>query len=258
MQDGQIQGQTGRAVHGLWHNSLSPELSERLHAQAPAAFTLSPLMGLPRPSRGQTKICQGQAAWFRLSLLADENYAALLERWQASLPKAVELAGLQWEITAPSSAEHPWGRAESYQQLISQPLPGRMRFEFLTPVTFNSGRALSGKDIFLPFPLPDSLFKSWLRRWNAFAPAIWHIPPDLPNWARQVVSVSAYRLQTIPVRYGQRVHIGCVGTVELKFINCPANIQKYFGWLARYAFYCGSGAKTTQGMGMTKVEDCED
>lgn len=255
IQDGQIHGQTGRAVHGFWFSSVAPELADAIHRTMPAPFSISPLMGLPRTKGGWTVIKTGDAAWFRLALLGVDNGEEWLMRWIENLPSQVELADIYWEIGGCHlEGSHPWVGSHTYQELTKSPTYDRFQFEFLTPVTFNSGRSLSGKDIFLPFPLPDSLFKSWHRRWNSFAPPNLRISPDLPQWARQVVSVSSYRLKTVPVRYGhRRVHIGCVGTYTLRFINCPQNIQKYFSWLAHYAFYCGSGAKTTQGMGMTKL-----
>lgn len=256
LDSGSIPGQAGLAVHSLWHDTLPSELSTQFHAKSPASFALSPLMELPRPHKGWTKIRQGQTTWFRVALLDDKNCVTALKQWQSNLPEQIELANLRWQVNTSPTAAHPWERTESYRQLVSQPPPQQLRFEFCTPVTFKSGKSLSNEDIFLPFPLPESLFSSWLRRWNKFVPNVWHIPLDFPDWARRVLGLSAYKLETIPVRYGKkRVHIGCVGTYEVKFINCPKNIQKYFGWLAHYAFYCGSGSKTTQGMGMTRLAE---
>ena len=252
IEDGVIRGQTGRAIHGLWFDHLPPAIASSFHGISPAPFSLSPLMGVSALKGGWLSIAKGDIAWFRVAMLEDEHGNAILDAWSANLPREIELAGIRWQLIS-LQRDMLWQKTQSYRELADLPLPQKMSFKFLTPVTFNSGKSLGDKTNYLPFPLPDSLFKSWHKRWNAFAPPALRISKDLPSWARQALVVSYYRLKTVPVRHGKRVHIGCVGEYALRFVDCPVNIKKYFGWLARYAFYCGSGAKTTQGMGMTRL-----
>lgn len=53
-----------------------------------------------------------------------------------------------------------------YQTLVAAEPEAPMRFEmqFLTPTAFAQGR------IHLPLPVPNLMFRSWLDRWNHFAP----------------------------------------------------------------------------------------
>ncbi len=249
---GILNGQTGRAVHGLWFEYLPPEDADRIHATTPAPFSISPMMGLPRPERGRTRVERGQLAWFRVTWL-DDAHPEALEGWLGALPPLVELAAVRWEVLAWLQAGmHPWAGSKTYAQLAHVGVPSRISVEFITPVSFNSGSTPDGHPIYLPFPLPDSLVRSWLRRWNAFAPEALRIRDDLPEMARQTVGVAAFELKTVPMRYGiRRLHIGCVGTYTLNLSRCPRDLRAQLWALARYAFYCGSGAKTTQGMGMT-------
>ncbi|RMH34897.1 MAG: CRISPR system precrRNA processing endoribonuclease RAMP protein Cas6 [Gammaproteobacteria bacterium] len=248
----------GRAVHGLWFSlwqQVDPELATRLHTQNGAPpFTLSPLMGLPRPRQGHISVRKDRPTWFRITTLTEELSTAVKENWLPALPEEIELAGVRWRVTGYTDdpAEHPWAGRARYSQLANQRLFGKeqpksWRLRFETPAAFH------GSAGHLPFPLPDSLVKSWLRRWNAFAPIA--LPDDLSDRTRSGVVVSAYNLKTVPVRHGKRLIVGCTGWEKLYTVNLHPAMRAALNLLAHYAFYCGSGAKTTQGMGMTRIED---
>jgi CRISPR-associated endoribonuclease Cas6 len=257
LETGTLSFGSGRATHGLWFDTwrqANPELAAQLHqGNGIPPFTLSPLRGLPRPRQGHTPVQAEQAAWFRVVTLTGELSAALEETWLPALPETVELAGLPWRITgiARMPEEHPWAGQIPYSQLASEHLfmsrpPKSWRLRFETPAAFH------GSAGHLPFPLPDSLIRSWMRRWNAFAPIA--LPDDLPQMVRESVVVSAYSLKTVPVRHGKRLIVGAAGWFKLYAVNLHPAMRAAVNLLAHYAFYCGSGAKTTQGMGMTVLE----
>lgn len=257
-QSGSIRGGTGRAVHGLWFEqwkAIDLVFADQVHSQNnPAPYSLSPLMGLPRPHKGSIIISKGDQAWFRIATFEATLSAAMLSSWLPVLPAQVELAGLTWQITATtiSPDDHSWAGQISYQDLIEQclfasPPPARWQLEFATPTAFNSAAG------HLPFPLPDSLINSWLRRWQVFASM--GLPGDLPAYARESLLVNAFELKTAPVRYGRRLTVGCVGRYQLRAPQMPPTFQAAIDLLASYAFFCGSGHHTTQGMGLTRVRD---
>lgn len=251
---GQIQGSAGRAVHGFWLNqwqTAAPTLS--LHqSSASQPFTLSPLMGLPPPQRGLCRFSAGQTAWLRVVTLSQTLSQALLETWLPALPAHIQLADTAWAIhsIALSPTEHPWAGQISYDHLIRrhrQPPPANTwSIAFHTPTAFRSGE--NGQ---LPFPLPDSLINSWLRRWQAFSPH--PLPEDLSPGLREALHISAYDLKTVPVRHGRRLEIGCVGQITLNGRAFTPQEKAIINLLAHYAFYCGSGRHTTQGMGLTRL-----
>ncbi len=258
LEDGALSFASGRAVHGLWFNlwqKVNPELAAQLHAgDGVPPFTLSPLMGLPRPRQGHTQIEKDHPAWFRLVTLTESLSTALIESWLPALPGELELAGVRWGVEGHTAdpEEHPWAGQVRYSELASRQLFGKntpkaWRLRFATPAAFHGAAG------HLPFPLPDSLVRSWLRRWNAFAPIA--LPDDLPALVRAGVVVSAYHLKTVPVRHGKRLIVGCAGWSKLYAVNLHPAMRAALNVLAHYAFYCGSGAKTTQGMGMTRIED---
>jgi len=257
-EEASLTGGSGRAVHGLWFRGwkqAAPAWADRLHhPDTVLPFSLSPLMGLPRPRGGQIAIVPGQTAWFRIATLTEALTTATETHWLPALPATVELAGTRWTVTGytDNAAEHPWAGRTRYGTLASQHLfrnrkAKAWQMDFHTPTTFH------GSAGHLPFPLPDSLVRSWLRRWNAFASIA--LPADLPEQARGGMVVSAYRLKTVPVRYGERLMVGAVGWLKLYAVNMHPAMRAAINVLAQYAFYCGSGAKTAQGMGLTRPSE---
>lgn len=256
LKSGQISGGTGRAVHGFWFRqwaTADPVVADALHAVgSDQPYTLSPLMDLPRARQRVTAVSRGHESWLRITSLDSELTERLLETWLPTLPEKATLAGLPWAITGVSlnAQEHPWAGQDAYEQIMERSLAGgegarKWPLELATPTTFRSG-----ENGHLPFPLPDTLVNSWLRRWQAYAPV--PVQWDLRPLLREGLLVSQYRLQTVPVRHGQRLAIGCVGAITLRAHKLDAEASALVSMLADYAFYCGSGHKTTQGMGQTR------
>ena len=123
--------------------------------------------------------------------------------------------------------------------------PERWRLSFATPTSFH------GVGGHFPFPLPDVLLRSWLRRWQAFGPVL--LPGDLPERGREGVAVSAYTLKTVPVRDRRRVMIGFIGQMTLRALKMTPGERAAVDLLMAYAFWAGSGHHTTQGMGLTRL-----
>ena len=254
---GTIQGSTGRAVHGFWFEQwqrVFPAMATILHPSqrdcTPVQpFTLSPILGLPKPRKGRISIHQGDTAWVRITTLHEELTTPFLGQWLTQLPDCMTLAGIDWQIgaIALSANEHPW--AGSWDELRGkQPLstpPNCWMLDFMTPTSFHVGR-----NTYMPFPHPRSLIGSWCRRWQTFMNS--PLPPLDPQLFQEQLLVSAYQLKTVPVRYGRRVTIGCVGKLTLRANKLPLEIRAAITTLAAYAFFCGSGYHTAQGMGMTR------
>ena len=253
-EDGTLRDDTGRAVHGLWYRhwqAVDPSTADRLHAGGRAMpFTLSPLMGLSRPQRGRVDVAAGSRAWLRVTALTRELSLQVEKKWLPGLASEVFLGGVHWRVTGytTNTAEHPWaGRADqralAEERLLAPSPPQHWSLEFATPTAFhgNSGH--------FPFPLPDVVVRSWLRRWQVFGPVT--LPEDLPERVRQGLGVSGYRLKTVPVRDRRRVVIGCVGRMTMRSLGLTPGERAAVDLLAAYSTWCGTGHHTTQGMGMT-------
>jgi CRISPR-associated endoribonuclease Cas6 len=107
------------------------------------------------------------------------------------------------------------------------------------------------------YPLPDPVlaFQSWLLRWNAFAPEQLRLNVNTLDLVSAHIAVSRHRIETCAVRFDRFTHIGFVGRVTYHVVKrrlLDDDLLRRFNILADYAPFCGTGHKTTQGMGHTQ------
>lgn len=264
LRPGKLLNSSGTAVHGAWFRQLgafNSALVPGVHA-APSGskpFTLSPLMGLPPAQEdGLHEFQAGQRAWLRICTLS----AALsrhMPAWLDALPAELELSGTHWQVTARQTRadEHPWAGAVSYLELreralARRPVPHVWTLEFATPT------AIDGRNFLFPFPAPESLASSWMERWRTFStledwPAF--SKEELKSLVRERLAVESYNLRTVQVHLHNRPVPGCLGTVTFCAHDLPPEVCQALDALMDYAFFCGSGYKTTQGWGQTRLTD---
>lgn len=255
VQEGNLEGASGAAVHGFWLNhwrSVDADYAALLHeGQDVQPFTLSPLLGLPFPRRGELHIQPGQTAWFRVTSLTATLSQKLIEEWLPRLPAEIPIGGLRWRPIRSlyDHAGHPWAGQASVQALADHCLLSgqpetRWSLHFETPTAFKIDKRIS-----LPFPMPGALVGSWLRRWQAYGPVSFDDP--LKQSLLSGLAVCAYELKTIPARLKSRVEIGCVGDFSLTSVGLIPGECRVVDLLCAFAFWAGSGHHTTQGLGMT-------
>lgn len=251
---GEINGGTSRGVHGFWYRhwkEVDIKTADRIHqATDTPPFTISPVMGLPHPVKGTQYVKQGQKAWFRVVALNEALSIALENKWAPQLPESIKIAGVSWKTNGwtISQARHPWAGQISYGELIKKHYlrkhpPTEWSLELATATAFHGAAG------HLPFPLPDSLLSSWMRRWQIYSPV--GMPAEVIDHARNHLVVNSYRLKTIPVRYGKRLIVGCVGNYSMRALDLDLTYCAVVDTLVHYSFFVGCGQKTTQGMGMT-------
>jgi CRISPR/Cas system endoribonuclease Cas6 (RAMP superfamily) len=270
-ESGTLAGYSGDDVHGFWFKhwaELCPSFADSLHEPGPKPFTVSPLMGLPCPQRGLTRIERGQRSWFRVTALTDSLSARLEAEWLPGLPQCIRLGTCRWRLLGfvTSAAAHPWAGTVDLDELAEQKLsaaspPVSWQLGFETPTSFH------GDVGHLAFPLPNVLVRSWLETWRPFcSPALaQRLPEDLPELARYGLVVSSYDLGTVPVRLGQLkqgLFIGCVGRVALRALKpkytgkrstgLEADELRAVDLLAALSLWSGSGHHTALGLGMTR------
>ena len=142
---------------------------------------------------------------------------------------------------------HP---ATTYDRLFKTRTKKDISLSFISPTSFRS------KGHHFPLPAPDKLFHSYLRRWNHFANKKFDQEPFL-NWVEEHVLISRHQLESVRVAGGKRGLVtGFVGAVELelgKSANKNADFIKLYKALGQLASYCGTGHKTTFGLGQTRL-----
>jgi CRISPR-associated endoribonuclease Cas6 len=258
-----IPADQGRATHGLflnWVRQADAGLAQELHdIEGVKPFTVSGLLGLGRAVRGEVSLDPQRPLWWRVTTLTPRLSQVVLEQVLPALPDQLTLADQVFQVVGATvdGAEHPWAGQTSYEELAQGHLLGAedpppwLNLEFATPTTFRS----QGKH--QPFPLPGLVFDHWLNKWNSFAPLSLH--PDVKRFAEECVGVSRYHLRSRVVRFGPATFIGFVGRCSFRALRRDPYWLRLLHTLASYAFYCGTGHKTTMGMGQTKVQSskCE-
>lgn len=245
---GSLLNSNGLIMEAVWFKG------DALHQQNAQTqpFTVSPLMGLHADSDGVCHFKSGQSTWFRVTVLQDE-LTSRLDAWLASFAgnPVLKIGRSAWKVEriATRSDEHTWAGRISYEAFLeviqSRLSRGRWTIEFASPMMFN------GTLFVFPFPQPESLVRSWLQRWQEFAP--WTLPEELPELARKYLAILGYKLNTETVHTHGKKYPGCVGTITFQDRGLSAEMRQTLEVLMQFSFFCGSGYKTTQGLGQTRL-----
>ncbi|MBM3130369.1 MAG: CRISPR system precrRNA processing endoribonuclease RAMP protein Cas6 [Chloroflexi bacterium] len=253
----------GREAHALFLDLVrraDPALAQSLHEpRGDKPFTVAPLPLSPTKfvedgGRGWGMGVRFTAFEPRLAQLLAQNILPMLHA-----PREIRLGSAMFATGAPLTdrAAQPWAGASSAEELMTKwfqtkDLPGfqkpgrsdRVTLEFLTPTAHRQIH----RNIL--FPLPAQLWGGWLRAWNAHAQPAFE--DDLIARVEQDVAISHYDLKTALVDFGEHRAAGWVGRATFTYFNREPALWRVLNLLADFAFFCGTGYKTTQGMGMTR------
>lgn len=222
----------GHLLHGALFERLrevDPEAAALAHSLEPRPFTIS---GIYR---------EGPHPAFRCSGLSEPVAEALSRVFEPGMemgigPSTVRLLDVRLDAT-------------SYGELYERFVPRdeahqRISLRFHSPTTFRVGKAN------MPFPLPRLLWQSWSNRWNAFSEV------DLGSfgeWAEASIVPARFRVKSRAARVGGATLVGSVGECEYRVLRPDSLEARVAAMLAAYANYCGSGQKTTMGLGVTEL-----
>jgi CRISPR-associated endoribonuclease Cas6 len=163
-----------------------------------------------------------------------------------NLSPALEFLGARFEVN--ERTDETTSYEELYTTLVAnEPEPmRRFNLKFVTPTAFTQNR------LYVPLPLPALMFRSWLERWNHFAP-VYLGGDELIGYLSEAVAVTRHDIRTRSFQVHQGRITGFVGTVTLqvpqRFDPLLANVANL---LVNYAQFCGTGMKTRLGMGKTQ------
>jgi len=226
-----------RALHATLFNWLErgdPAIARVVHDEMePKPFTLSSLY-----PQGTGRLA------FRVTLLQDDLWPIL---WAGvSAAKEVDVVG----DLLPIAREGMEIIHRPYEALVAEAkCETRLTLRFLSPTSFKAG------PMHYPLPDPHAVFQSYLSRWNAFAPRSLQINVSLLDVVDAHVAVARYRTQTEIVDLQRGKFVGFVGTVSYQVLRSHLlgdDILRSLNVLADYACFCGTGHKTTHGMGQTR------
>jgi len=227
----------GRALHGLFYQWLALgdyTLATGVHETSGARpFTVALLAG----RNGQGSL--------RFTVLDDDLWPAL----EQGIAKTPTVEVLNRPLTLPEAGPRVY--RQTYADLATNADGDkRIGLRFHSPTSFRSG------GMHVPLPEPRLLFQSWLLRWNDFAPEEHQINIALLDIVEAHVAISRYSLRTRMVDWGRnRKVIGFVGEAQfyvLRAHKIGKDWLRKLNILADYAPFCGTGHKTTQGLGQTE------
>jgi CRISPR-associated endoribonuclease Cas6 len=221
-----------------WIDAVDPTVAAAIHDRpVRKPFTVSPL-----------RVERGRGWRWRVTLLDDALWEPVWEGARAV--GTLDLDGRRVPVRWPDALiTH-----RTYDELLTRIQPETyLRMAFLSATTFRAGSLDS------PLPAPRAVFHSWSSRWNDFAPPHRRIPTELLDLVYANVGIAAIDgLHTRRHDLGRSSPVGFVGRVifvitEARKLN-QADVWR-LNALADYAEFCGTGRKTTQGMGQTRRLD---
>lgn len=136
-----------------------------------------------------------------------------------------------------------------YHNLVAtEPEPvKRFHLQFSTPTAFAQNH------IRLPLPVPTLMFRSWLERWNHFAP-VYLGGDELMAYLTDAIALKSHKIQTRLFRLTKGYTNGFTGEVTLQVLNhTDSLLANVANLLVHYAQFTGTGMKTRLGMGRTEV-----
>jgi CRISPR-associated endoribonuclease Cas6 len=242
----------GYHAYALFLNLLKasePSLSEELHSlDGPKPFTVSPLQGKFGRDKDGLRLLPKSKYSVRLTFLRSDVFAHFLNGALKWGDNTLEFgsAFLQIREIETFGKENPVVSFQSYQGILDSASAKRhIELEFLSPTAFRSGGKRN-----VVFPQPELVFGSYLNRWQAFSPV--KLDDSISSWLSKIV-VARYRLETRILHFGSYQEVGFTGRCRFELDkNTPEEAVVALNALTDFAFYSGTGAKTTMGMGQTR------
>jgi CRISPR-associated endoribonuclease Cas6 len=253
----------GPAVQGMFLHLMTQVdsvVGARLHDDSRyRPYTLSPLgigehgktfrgFQLPR----EKLLPAGTPCYIRVTLLDDNLFPTFARYFLSRVEPTFQLGATEFTVTtviANPESENVWTQAISYPELLERArqkqLQRRIILRFVTPTSFSKG------DIDLPLPLPRLIFQSYLKRFQEFH-AFAFLPDlvELVDLHTGIAMIKHFRTDTIKTK--NVILTGFTGEVSFELSkNAPPELVFQMNLLADFAFFCGTGKKTTVGMGQT-------
>jgi len=232
--------------HGL-------ELSKLLHQKIGCSLgdekipstSYSAIVGRYTPSGDFVTFVPGeiyQLSWSGLQLDSAKAIASL------NLSPSLEFLGTKFEIV--NREDEITSYEQLYTELVAnEPEPVR-RFDlkFTTPTAFAQGST------HLALPVVNLMFRSWLERWNHFAP-VYLGSDELIAYLSQAVLLKHHKIQTRSHQLPRGYVNGFVGQVTLQIpYRTDSLLANVANLLIQYSHYAGTGIKTRLGMGQTNLK----
>lgn len=236
-----------------------PDLAERLHAQSTQKpFTVSPLIAEAKKRDNLLHIRAGTDCKLRYTFLDDALFSHFGQTFLTSAFPTIRLGDARFQVkqlVSHATEERSWSGNTTYAELVqSAKTDTRMSFRFYSPTAFRRLTPRGQKtrnDAYLDL---ERCYQSWINKWNAFAP-IKLDKTEVLAFVADHGQVMSIRTKSHALNFGRHTEVGWVGTCACVFYpedSLDTELLQIANCLANFAFYCGTGYKTTMGMGQTR------
>ena len=237
----------------------NPDIAETLHAQSTQKpFTVSPLIAEAKKRNNLLHIRAGTECKLRFTFLDDELFKHFGKAFLTLTMPPIRLGEAVFQVrqmVSRATEERSWGKSETYGELVqSAKTDTRMSFRFYSPTAFRKMTPRGQKtrnDTYIDLV---RCYQSWVNKWNAFAP-IKLDKTEILAFVTEHGQVTSVTTKSRALNFGRHTEVGWVGTCACVFYpenSLDAHLTRTANCLADFAFYCGTGYKTTMGMGQTR------
>ena len=256
----------GHHAHAAFFTLLrigNPKKAEEVHAEsAQKPFTVSPLIAKGTRHRNQLRLEAGTECKLRFTFLSDALFAHFAPVFFTDPLPSIRLGQATFQINrliTTGTETDGWGSTTTYEELIAAAeTETRMQVRFYSPTAF---RALTPRGQERRDEAAIDLvrcYQSWVNKWNAFAPA--QIDKEkLLEFVVNHAGLTAIDSKNRVLDFGRHKIAGFVGSCAYRFFIKPQHANtddlemlRWVNLLTDFAFYCGTGYKTTMGMGQTR------
>ena len=240
----------------------NPEIAEKLHAQsAQKPFTVSPLIAKAEKHDNRLHISAGTECKLRFTFLDDELFTHFGKAFLTLTMPPIRLGEAVFQVrqmVSHATEERSWGKSETYAELVqSAKTDTQMSFRFYSPTAFR-GMTPRGQKTRKEANLDlIRCYQSWVNKWNAFSP-IKLDRAEILTFVREYIQLTSVATETKKLNFPKHTEFGWIGTCAFIFYpedSLDPELLRVVNCLAAFAFYCGTGYKTTMGMGQTRRID---
>ena len=240
----------------------NPEVAAAVHAHAAQKpFTVSPLIAEAKNRNNRLHIKAGTECKLRFTFLDDTLFQHFGKAFLTLTMPPIRLGEAVFQVrqmVSHATGERGWSKSETYAELIqSAKTDTQMSFRFYSPTAFRRLTPRGQKtrsDVFIDIV---RCYQSWVNKWNAFAPMKID-KVEILAFVTDYGQVTSVMTKSRALNFGRHTEVGWVGTGACVFYPEDAldeNLLRAVNCLANFAFYCGTGYKTTMGMGQTRRVD---
>ena len=255
----------GHHAHAAFLSILkksNPEVAEAVHAHAAQKpFTVSPLIAKMENRGTLCHIRAGTDCKLRFTFLDDELFQHFGQAFLTLAMPPIRLGEAVFQVrqmVSHATEERSWGKSQTYAELVqSAKTDTRMSFRFYSPTAFRRMTPRGQKTRNDAYVDIVRCYQSWVNKWNAFAP-IKLDKTEILEFVTEHGQVTSVAAESKRQHFGKHIESGWIGTCACVFYpenSLDERLIRTANCLADFAFYCGTGYKTTMGMGQTRRVD---